>query len=104
MVLPTAASAALTGFGPMLQPLPSTSEYTCSVTLGSGSPTLIIRDSPKDGGAKTKTTHIVGRFPGACRQRGSDFDGLFDQTGRDPVLGLGDRPALGDLDHVTGVV
>jgi hypothetical protein len=42
IVLPLAASLTFTGFGPMLQPLPSTSEYSCNVTSGSGSPTLII--------------------------------------------------------------
>jgi hypothetical protein len=34
----------------------------------------------------------------------SDRDGLFDQAGGHPVLGLGNRLAFGDLDHVAGVV
>src|SRR3954451_12922187 len=34
---------------------------------------------------------------------GSNFGGLLDQAGGNPVLGLGDRTALGDLDHVAGV-
>src|SRR3954469_23706979 len=97
MVLPLAASRTLTGLGPMLQPLPSTSEYSISVRSGSGSPTLIMVISSRRGwwGAKTKTAHDCGPFP-VCLQDAAGLDrfGLFDQAGRNPVLGLGNRLAL----------
>src|SRR5688572_24857586 len=97
MVLSAAASRTFTGFGPMLQPLPSTSEYSCRVTLGSGSPTLIMGGSPK------KKRPTLWAVSGSGAGSGLDRGGLFDQAGRDPVLGLGDRAALGDLDHVARV-
>src|SRR6476659_1116746 len=99
MVLPLAASIVLTGFGPMLQPLPSTSEYSCKVTSGRLSPTLIMC-SP--GVKKTNGPHC-GPSGMQSAGRGLDRLGLLDQARGDPVLGLGDRAALGDLDHVAGV-
>ena len=41
-VLPAVALSTGTGLGPMLQPSPSTSEYSISVLAGRVSPTLII--------------------------------------------------------------
>src|SRR6478609_2872616 len=108
MVLPAAASRTFTGLGPMLQPLPSTSEYSCSVASGSVSPTLIMGLSCwwlKNEKRPTLWAVLAGlaaRAPQGSRR--SDLDGLLDQTGHDPVLGLGDRLAFLDLDHVAGVV
>jgi hypothetical protein len=47
MVFPALALATSTGLGPMLQPSPSTSEYSISVVCGSVSPTLIMMN-PKN--------------------------------------------------------
>ena len=51
-----------------------------------------------------KTAHIVGRLQRGDVRRKSDQGSLLDQAGHDPVLGLGDRPALGDLDGVAEMV
>src|SRR5688572_29147152 len=104
MVLPADAFATSTGFGPMLQPSPSTSEYSCSVACGSVSPTLIMYVLQK-----RKTAHIVGRFcvrrqAAGKRQIVLDDGSLFNQARGDPVLGLRDRTAFRDLDDVTQLV
>src|SRR3569832_155474 len=98
IVLPFAASAVLTGFGPMEQPLPSTSEYSCRVAAGSVSPTLIIV-----GLQKKKRPTLWAVFLSRAAVRGSDLGGLLDQARGDPRLRLGDGTRFLDLDDVAEV-
>src|SRR5574343_422964 len=112
MVLPAQACATWTGRGPMLQPSPSVCTYSMRVVSGKLSPIWIMRVSWRGlveeacciAKPQKENDPHCGSFPfslqrGGCR--GLDQRGLFDQTGRNPVLGLGQRAAFGDLDHFT---
>src|SRR3990167_5545039 len=120
IVLPAEAFWASTALGPMLQPLPSTSLYSISVAAGIFSPTLIMLCSslcwPAGRGWKARSHNQARKKKKRpnCRSllqtalraalSGLHQSGFLHQARGDPVLRLGQRTALGDLDHVAGLV